>query len=729
MTTTTTLPGPLRRHPDLDAWLAINTDQTISLFTGKVEIGQGIRTALAQIGAEELDVALARIRVLTVDTGPSDHPSPDEGYTAGSGSIEDSGGALRLAAAEARQLMLEMAAEKLGFPAEFLVVEDGAISDPAGDNETSYWELMAGRRFARKISGLVNPKPPQAYSIVGQSAAQLDLPAKVTGAPCFVADMELPGLVHGRIVRPPHPHSELVALDDATVRAMPGVLQVVRDGSFLGVIAEREEQAVRAMQSLHEVAQWQVYKPMPTETEIYQQLLSKPSRDLLVVDGTPGDQPIPPIQAPANAATTVSAAYFRPFHMHASLGPSAAIAHFEAGKLTIWSHSQGVYPLRASLAQVLDMADEEIRLIHVEGPGCYGHNGADDVAMDAALLARALPGQPVLLQWTRSDEHAWEPYGSAMVVKLQASLDDAGKVIDWNHDTWSYTHSGRPRPFDGESNLMTSWQLASPWRAPIPQPGRGYHGGIHRNADPIYNFSHRRIVKHLVADSPLRTSSMRSLGAYANVFAIESFMDELAAAAGVDPVEFRLRHLNDERARAVIEAAARAAEWQTGPVQGDHQKGWGRGIGFARYKNQKCYVAVIVEVTVDRSTGAIQLKNAIIAADAGRIINPDGLCNQLEGGLIQSASWTLKEQVTFDEQGITSLDWHSYPILTFPEAPMVETILIDYPEHPPLGSGEATQGPTPAAIANAVFAATGVRLRQIPFRPAVVLAALREGQA
>nr|HMN30662.1 molybdopterin-dependent oxidoreductase [Caldilineaceae bacterium] len=416
--------------------------------------------------------------------------------------------------------------------------------------------------------------------------------------------------------------------------------------------------------------------------------------------------------------------YFRPFHMHASLGPSAAIAQMVDGQLTIWTHSQGPYPLRASLAQVLDMADEEIRLIHVEGPGCYGHNGADDVALDAALLARSLPGRPVLLQWMREDEHAWEPYGSAMVVKTQASLDAAGTVVDWNHDVYSYTHSGRPRPLVHSSNLLATWQWATPLTAPPPQPGRGYHGGVHRNADPLYTFPRRRIVKHLVLNSPLRTSSMRSLGAYANVFAIESFMDELAAAVGADPVEFRLRHLDDARGRAVIQVAADTAGWFAPAPAGDQQFAHGRGFGFARYKNQKCYAAVVMEVSVERTTGHIQLERAVIAADAGQIINPDGLRNQLEGGLIQAASWTLKEQVTFDAGGVTSLDWESYPILRFPETPTVETVLIDRPGEPPLGSGEASQGPTPAAIANAVYAATGVRLRRIPFTPAVVLAAL-----
>jgi CO/xanthine dehydrogenase Mo-binding subunit len=515
----------------------------------------------------------------------------------------------------------------------------------------------------------------------------------------------------------------LAAVEIDAVRKLPGVLQVVRDGTFLGVVAEREEQAVQAAKMLRQAAQWRIERPLPGHDEIYEHLLHAPAYSLLVVDGAPVNDPIPPIETPAGAAQTLAASYYRPYHMHASLGPSAAIAQLAGARLTLWTHSQGVYPLRGALAQVLDMADEEIHLIHVEGPGCYGHNGADDVTLDAALLARAVPGHPVLLQWMREDEHGWEPYGPAAVANMQASLDAGGQVIAWSHDVRSYTHSGRPRPMDGFSNLLAAWQLASPVERPPAKPGGGYHGGIHRNADPLYNFPRRRIVKRLIPDSPLRTSSMRSLGAYTNVFAIESFMDELAAAASVDPATFRLRHLDDPRACAVIEAAASAAGCRRGQPWGDRQQGRGRGLGFARYKNQKCYAAVIVEVTVDRANGRIRLERAVIAADAGLIINPDGLRNQLEGGFLQAASWTLKEEVTFDASGITSLDWERYPILTFPEAPPVEIVLLDHPDKPPLGSGEATQGPTPAAIANAVFAATGVRLRRIPLTPARVQAA------
>jgi CO/xanthine dehydrogenase Mo-binding subunit len=451
-------------------------------------------------------------------------------------------------------------------------------------------------------------------------------------------------------------------------------------------------------------------------------LLDGPDQPLLVVDGIPTNEPIPPIHPPAEAVQTLQAGYYRPYHMHAALGPSAAMAQMEDGRLTVWTHSQGVYPLRAALALVLKLDEAAIRVIHVEGPGCYGHNGADDAALDAALLARALPGRPVMLKWMRADEHGWEPYGSAMAVQSQASLDAAGQIVDWNHDVWSYTHSGRPRKMDNVSNLLAAWYLAEPVPPPQARPGGGYHGGIHRNADPLYAFPRRRVVKHFVPGSPLRVSSMRGLGAYANVFAIESFMDELALAAGSAPVAFRRRHLADKRARAVIEAAVEKAGWQPGPWP--NGSGRGRGLAFAQYKNQKCYAAVVVELKVDQTTGQIQLDRAVIAADAGLVVNPAGLANQLEGGLVQAASWTLKEAVGFDQNGITSLDWRSYPILTLPEAPRIETVLLNRSGRPPLGSGEATQGPTAAAIANAVFDAVGVRLRHIPFTPERVRAAL-----
>jgi CO/xanthine dehydrogenase Mo-binding subunit len=409
--------------------------------------------------------------------------------------------------------------------------------------------------------------------------------------------------------------------------------------------------------------------------------------------------------------------------MHASLGPSAATAQYENGKLTIWLHSQGVYPIRAALAPVLGMDEADIRVIQTEGSGCYGHNGADDAALDAAYLALKFEGVPVSLKWMRADELTWEPYGPAMVLELQASLSPEGEVLAWNHDVWSYPHLGRPHSGGRQSGLVAAWHLAQPWDKVQRMPIHAPHIGSHRNADPLYDFAHKRIVKHFVPDSPLRVSAMRGLGAYGNVFAIESFMDELAHTAGIDPVKFRLRNLKDERAKAVIRAAAEKVGWASGQDLGPDR---GRGIAFAQYKNRQCYAAVVVDVHVDRANGEIKLARAIIAADAGQVVNPDGLSNQLEGGFVQSASWTLKERVNFDENGIVATDWDSYPILRFPEVPKIEIVLINRPELPFLGSGEATQGPTPAAIANAVFNAVGVRLREIPFTPERVIKLLSE---
>jgi CO/xanthine dehydrogenase Mo-binding subunit len=390
--------------------------------------------------------------------------------------------------------------------------------------------------------------------------------------------------------------------------------------------------------------------------------------------------------------------------------------------LTIWSHTQGAFNLRIAISQVLGIDPATIRIIHREGAGCYGHNGADDVAFDAALAARAVPGRPVSLKWMRADEHGWEPYGSAMVIQMQASVNAAGAIIDWNHDVTSYTHSTRPRPATGATGLLAAWHLAEPIPPVQPQPVKAYHFGDYRNAQPIYDFSRQRVVRHFASDSPLRVSAMRSLGAYANVFAIESFMDELAHTANVDPVTFRLNHLADERAKAVLQAAADKVGWEARPRPAGDGHGW--GIAFARYKNRQCYAAIAVEVNVDRETGDVRLGRVVISADAGLAVNPDGLSNQLEGGFLQAASWTLMEQVTFDEHGVTSLDWETYPILRFTAAPVIETVILNRPDCPPLGSGETTQNPTPAAIANAIFDAVGVRLRRIPFTPESVKAAL-----
>jgi CO/xanthine dehydrogenase Mo-binding subunit len=434
-----------------------------------------------------------------------------------------------------------------------------------------------------------------------------------------------------------------------------------------------------------------------------------------VIDGTAVAAPVPPLLVPPDAARTHAASYFRPFLMHAPIGPSLAIAELSGDRLTVWTHSQGVSLTRGALARALEMPAERVRLIHGDGPGCYGHDAADDVALDAALLARAVPGRPVRVQLTREDENAWEPYGPAMRVDLRASLDRSGRVIAWSHDVWSNTHVGRPIPGEPGSQLAPAWLLAKSLARPEPRARLAPEVGIHRNATPYYAFPSRRVVKHLVRPSPLRTSSLRGLGAFANVFAIESFMDELAHASGQDALELRLRHLDDPRAREVLEAAAARAGW--GTAQGD---GRGRGLAFARYANGKAYAAIAVELSTDPAAERVRLERAVIAADAGQIVDPSGLANQLEGGFLQAASWTLLEEVRFGATRIESRDWSRYPMLGFADVPEIETVLIDRPGAPFLGAGEAAQGPTPAAIANAIFRACGRRLRRTPFlrRPA-----------
>ena len=710
------LPRPLLQSPDVDDWVRINADGTVTLFTGKAELGQDIRTSVAMIGADELDVSLERIRVVTADTGQT----PNEGYTVSSMSLETSGNAIRYVASQVRRTALWVAHEELEAPVDRLVVNDGTIVDPITNKSVTYWDLFGGKHLGSQVGERSQPKEPAKYSLVGRPTKRLDLLDKVTGHPHFVHDMDLDGMVHGRVIRPPNYGSRLVSLDEDAAYRVPGVTQVVRDGSFVGVIAEREEQAVRAVEELSKSATWEPGVLLPSQEALFDHMLSQPEQAFLVVSGTTVNDPIPPIEVPAEAAQTLTATYYRPYHMHASLGPSAAVALQAKEILTVWTHSQGVYPLRTALAQVLEMPEEAIHAIHVDGAGCYGHNGADDAALDAALLARAVPGRPVSLKWTRADENTWEPYGTATVIAMQGSLDTHGQVIDWNHDVWGYAHSGRPRRGGNTSGLLAAWHLARPYNPPRPMPSRGHQASLHRNADPLYAFPRRRIVKHFLPDSPLRVSALRGLGSYANVFAIESFVDELAHAAGTDPVAFRLRYLSEnERARAVIEAAVERA--------GQQPTSLGRGMAFAQYKNRQCYVAVVVDLYVDRENGQIHLARAVIAADAGQVVNPAGLSSQLEGAFIQSASWTMVEQVGFEPQGITSVDWRSYPILRFHDVPEIETVILNRPGAPYLGVGEGAQGPAAAAIANAVYAAAGVRLRQIPFTPERVKEALDRG--
>jgi CO/xanthine dehydrogenase Mo-binding subunit len=654
-----TLSSSFGNNPDLDSWLQFHRDGRITVSTGKVELGQKLTTALTVIVAEELDVDPGRITVLTADTDNS----PNEGYTAGSNSLESSGIALRQASAKARRALMEKASEHLEEPVENLSVTDGEIGGATTNKNVTYWDLIGDKHFKITVTDDVLPKSPDQYHLIGNPVPAVGLEALVTGTMTYVHDMEFTDMAHARVIRPPNYHAQIQDLNDTEVRAMPGVIEVILDGSFLSVVCEREEQAIWAASKLARITVWDESKELNSK-DIFVQLKNNPRQSLPVVEGVAKESPVQPFRPPENSSKTLSATYQRPYHMHGSIGPSAAIALYDAQVLKVWTHSQGIFPLRLALADVLGLAEDKIHLVHVPGAGCYGHNGADDVALDAALAARAVPGRPIMLKWERADEHAWEPFGSAMQIELQASLDDTGRVIYWNHETFSDTHMSRPSAHRENSRLLAAWHLQSPRPAPPVKPTPGFHTGIHRNADPIYDFADRRVVKHLVHDLPLRVSALRSLGAYANVFAIESFMDELAHFRDMDPLEFRLAHLSDNRARAVLEAATSKANSGFSSADDGH----GRGLAVARYKNSKCYVAVVIDLIVD-DYGAIQLLRAVIAADAGQIVDPDGLRNQLEGGLIQSASWTLKEQVKFDDKGIVSRDWESYPILTFAEVP------------------------------------------------------------
>jgi nicotinate dehydrogenase subunit B len=708
----TSLPGSLNTNRMLDGWIRINANGTVTVFTGKCELGQGILTALAQIASDELDVSYERIEMVSADTART----PNEGMTAGSLSVENSGTAVRMACAEARQIVLELASKKLGVPVANLSVSDGTIT---GSAKVTYWDLAAEANLKREASAQAKPKPSAQHKVVGKNIPRRDIPSKMTGGRSYVQDIRLPNMVYGRVVRPPSYRAQLVSFDEAKVKAMPGVVAVARDGSFLAVAAEREEQAIKAAQALRGSAKWtetaDLPPPMPA---LYDHLQAMPARDMVI------NQKV--AAAPAGGkVTTYDATYRRPFQAHASMAPSCAVAQFQDGKYSVWTHSQGVFPLRGELVKILKVPAASITCTHVEGAGCYGHNGADDVALDAALLARVTGGRPVKLQWMREDEFGWEPYGSAMVMKMRARLDESGGIVDWQHEVWSHPHSTRPASTSG-GNVLAGWHIANPVPMGVPANSPQPSGAADRNAVPLYEFPSQKVLLHYVTDMPIRTSALRGLGAYANVFALESFIDELAAAAGADPVEFRLRHMKDPRARAVIEACAQKAGWKPG-VKGDGTRG--RGIAFAKYKNLAAYCAVVTDVTVDRRTGKIALTRAVSAVDAGLIINPDGVVNQIEGGIIQSASWTLKEQVGYDRNRITMRSWADYPILTFPEVPPIEVHLINRPEERPLGSGEGSQGPTGAAIANAVAHATGVRIRDLPFSPARVKAALAQPPA
>jgi CO/xanthine dehydrogenase Mo-binding subunit len=690
------LPVSLRANPQLGQWLTLRPDGRVEVRSGKVELGQGITTVLAQVVAEELDVELARILMLRATTAGS----PNEGFTSGSLSVQDSGSALRQVCAEARDIYLHAAARKLEASVADLEVVDGEIRvRGAADVRTSYWELADPALLQVAASGRAAPKPPRPE---GASARvqRLDLPDKLLGRAAFLHDLELPGMLHARVAHPPSPAAQLLAVDAAAVEALPGVVRVVRDGSFLAVVARSETEASRALRKLRSAAQWREAETLPDVNDLAAWMRAQPVETSIVDEKKP--------TAPLPAVRSFAATYSRPYIAHASIGPSCGIARFDGGQLEVWTHAQGVYPMQRDLGLLLDLAPEAITVSHVPGAGCYGHNGADDAAVDAAVIAHALPGQPVRVLWTREDELACAPFGAAMTVDVRASVDAQGRITDWQHEIWSNGHSMRPGRlpvpvFHAAPLLARGFEPQIAINVPVSTGA-----GAERNSIPTYAFPAQRIVNHRLLTMPLRTSSLRSLGAHCNVFAAEGLLDEIAAELGVDPLEFRLRHLEDPRGRAVLEKVGEMANWSSRqPGEGE-----GFGIAFARYKNTGAWCAAVAQVVVQDD---VRVPKVWLAVDVGRVVSVDGVVNQVEGGAIQTVSWCLKEAVQFDRTRVTSDTWGSYPILRFSEVPAVEVALIDRPGEKSLGAGEPTHGPLAAAIGNGLAQATGVRVRALPF--------------
>jgi CO/xanthine dehydrogenase Mo-binding subunit len=624
--------------------------------------------------------------------------------------ISSSGTALRKAAAQARSVLLGLASKRLDTPPDELTVKDGMISvvrDP--ERKITYAELMGGKAFNLQVTDNIPLKDSKTYTIVGNSTPREDIPRKVAGQPSFIQDLRVPGMLHGRLVRPPSASATLISMDASSVADLPGLVKVVQRGNFIAVVAEREEQAVFAAQQLK--VEWQERAALPPMQELYTFLRSQPTQDTLLVEQGDYDS------AHNQAARQVHAVYYQPYHAHASIGPSCAVADVKEDQITVWSSTAGPYPLSGALAQLLGVPPEKVHLIHVEGAGSYGQNGSDDAAADAVIMSQAV-GRPVRVQWSRQDEFVWEPKAPAMVMEVHGSLDNQGNVVAWDYHVWSPSHVARAHsPEQLVAGQLLSGQAASHF---------GFSFGAERNAPTNYSFPNQRVTVHYIAESPLRASSFRSLGGAENTFANESFMDELAAAAGVDALEFRLRYLADPRAREVLVAAADKSGWNAHPSPSGKKNEMmeGRGLAFAWYENDQALVASVVHLQVNADSGAVRVMRIVVAHDCGLIINPDGLKNQIEGNTIQSLSRALKEEVKFDEWRVKSIDWDSYPILTFSEVPEVEIVLINRPDQPALGAGEPSTITTAAAVANAIFDATGARIRQVPFTPERVKAAL-----
>jgi len=700
------LPGPLEANPELNRWVDFPSPGKVTVLTGRVELGQGVLTAMVQIAADELDVAIEHITIRSGDT----ERAPNEGYTAGSQSIQFGGVAMRQACADIRALFLKQAAKVLGCQKGELSIRDGSVFRNGTSTGQDYWTLAGAIDLSVKATGTGTRKHFAELKHIGTNSARLDLPPKIFGESAFIHDVQLDGMIHARVVRQPSRGATIGSIDEKAIqRAAKGSIEFARNGNFLAVLGD-DETAVEAasVAAAKHVAWHNVEAPTPAQQEA-NWLLQRPA-----VDRKFGAQEIGNPQGRERFEAT----YTRGYLAHASVSPSCGLALYQGGKLTVWTHCQGVYPLRTALAKTLKLEPASIAVHHLQGSGCYGHNGADDAAADAAIIAVQKPGKPIRVRWRREEEFIYEPKTPAMVVKVRALLDEAGKPVDWTQEIWSPTHNLRP---GAGGNLLGAIALPNP--PPEPPPNdvpEANGGGATRNAEPLYDIPAKRILHHLVTEAPVRTSALRGLGAMPNVFALECCIDELAERAGQDPVQYRLSITADVRARAVIEKVTAMAKWKAGVQAGS---GRGRGIAFARYKNRAAYCAVVVELSVDEE---IRLHHVWCATDAGLVINPDGVINQLEGGVIQSASWVLKEQVRFDN-GVSSFDWETYPVLKFSEVPEIDIELINTRDEVPLGVGEVTAGPTAAAIGNAVSHALGTRIRDLPLTRERIMAALLKG--
>ena len=689
----------------VDSFLAIHRDGTVTMYTGKVDLGTGIRIALPQMVAEELDVAIDKVKLVEGDTALT----PDQGPTWGSLSIQVAGVQLRQAAATARKALIEMAVQKTGMPSADFAVRDGVVflkDEPR--RRFTYAELIGDKRFDLKVDKDAPVKNPKDHTLVGQPMPRPDIPGKVTGAHTYMQDFRVPGMVHARVVRPPSIGATLQSVDEGSIKQIKGA-RVVRQGSFLAVIADSEWAAVKAAKALR--ATWSKWEGLPEPSKLWQHVRStKVAKDDVAVDR--GD----PKAAIAGAARKLKATYDFAVHTHGSMGPSCAVADVKGGKAEIWSPSQASHWLRKEVAVALQMDPKDVHIQYLDGAGCYGRNGHEDATCDAALISKLI-GKPVRVQWMREDEHGWDPKGPPTLVEITAGLDARGDIVGWDAELWV------PKAD------ITEWpRTIAVTLAGIPQKDAINPGNIHRNLDPSYPFAHQKAVAHRLESTPFRPSWIRTPGRMQNTYANEIFIDECATAAGADPVEYRLRYLTDPRGIAVLRAAASMAKWDARPSPRREQSGpiaRGRGIAYVKYENVRTYCAGVAEVEVNRQTGAIRCTRFHVAHDCGQIINPDGVRAQIEGQIIQTTSRTLKEELKWNRSRVTSVDWASYPILRFPDVPEVHMELINRPNDPPWGVGEPAACLPPPAISNAVFDAIGVRLRSVPFTGPKVMAAVR----